>query len=369
MANSAYANSNPWILIDANNGNVIAHHQANRPWHPASITKLMTAYTVFRDIKSGNVDLNSPVRISNTALALPPSKMGLPVGTILNIDNALKIIMVKSANDVAAALGQSVGGSLANFSTMMNKNARRLGMTGSHFSNPHGLHDVNQVTTARDMALLALAIQNEFPHFSQYFNISAIRFGKTRMRNHNKLIYSFSGINGMKTGYTCPSGLNIVARAKRNGRQLIVVVLGGFSGVERNSLAAKLLLQGFANKFHNPIIPVNAHVINLHPKMNIYAVPSNLRPMICKRNWSERQLNKKQRRKRRKLHLAKLKILRDTYLDKAAKPGPTQRVVLGNATGPNPFKFKLRNGNTPLKVVATPAWRPDRSQPPYAEYD
>ncbi len=369
LPNAALANSNPWILIDATTGNVIAHHQANRPWHPASITKLMTAYTIFREIKSGNVDLNSPVRISSAALALPPSKMGLPVGTILNIDNALKMIMVKSANDVAAALAQSVGGSISNFAKLMNKSAKNLGMTGSHFSNPHGLHAGDQVTTARDMALLALAIQNEFPQYSHYFNISAIRFGGIRMRNHNALIYKFPGTNGMKTGYTCPSGLNIVARAKRDGRQLIVVVLGGYSSLQRNALAAKLLQQGFDRQFHDPLIPVVAHVQNLTPIMNIYAVPANLRSMICKPSWTERHLNKKQRRKRRKLHLAKLKILRDTYLNETAKPGPTQKVVLGKATGMNPFKFKLRNGGTPQTIVATPAWRPDRSAPPYAEFD
>ncbi|MCP4185503.1 MAG: D-alanyl-D-alanine carboxypeptidase [Hyphomicrobiales bacterium] len=366
---AALANSSPWILIDATTGNVIAHHQPNRPWHPASITKLMTAYTIFREIKSGNVDLNSPVRISSAALALPPSKMGLPVGTILNIDNALKMIMVKSANDVAAALAQSVGGSISNFAKLMNKSAKNLGMSGSHFSNPHGLHAEDQVTTARDMALLALAIQNEFPQYSHYFDISAIRFGKIRMKNHNALIYKFPGTNGMKTGYTCPSGLNIVARAQRNGEQLIVVVLGGYSSLERNAFAAKLLRQGFNRQFHNPIIPVVTHVKKLHPSMSIYAVPANLRTMICKPSWTERQLNKKQRRKRRKLHLAKLEILRDTYLNEAAKPGPAQKVVLGKATGMNPFKFKLRNGGTPRTIVATPAWRPDRSAPPYAEFE
>jgi len=369
MPNTSLANSNPWILLDAENGNVIAHHQATRPWYPASITKLMTAYTIFREIKSGKVDLKSPVRVSSKALALPPSKMGLPVGTILNIDNALKMIMVKSANDIAAALAQSVGGSIASFSKLMNKNAKRLGMNGSHFENPHGLHDWDQVTTARDMALLALAIQNEFPQHSHYFDISAIRFGKTRMKNHNALIYKFPGTNGMKTGYTCPSGLNIVARAERDGRKLMVVVLGGYSSVERNSQAAKLLQQGFDSLFHNPVIPVDTHVRNVQPDMNIYAVPANLRVMICKPSWSERQMTKKQRRSNRKTYLAKMKILRDTYLNNAAKPGPTQIVALGKATGLNPFKFKVRNGSTPPIIIATPAWRPDRSAPPYAEFE
>ncbi len=367
--NNGHADTNPWILLDAKSGNLIAHHQANRPWHPASITKLMTAYTVFREIRIGRVDLLSPVRISALALSLPPSKMGLPVGTIINIDTALKMLMVKSANDVAAALAESVHGGLTSFAKAMNQNARRLGMSASHFANPHGLHSIDQVTTAKDMALLTLALQNEFPQYSGYFNIPAIRFGKIRMRNHNALIFKFPGTNGMKTGYTCPSGLNIVARASRDGRELIVVVLGGHSGVERNVFAAKLLQDGFDNKFASKNQPVNTHVKDMKSTMNIYAVPANLTPVVCKPSWTERQLNKKQRRKLRKIHLAKLKKLRETYLGKSVKTGPAHEVVLGQATGINPFKFRLKNGKAPPPVIGTPSWRPDRSAPPYEEME
>ncbi len=367
--NIGHADTNPWILLDAKSGNLIAHHQANRPWHPASITKLMTAYTVFREIRIGRIDFLSPVRISALALSLPPSKMGLPVGTIINVDTALKILMVKSANDVAAALAESVHGNLTSFVKAMNQNAKRLGMSTTHFANPHGLHSIDQVTTAKDMALLTLALQNEFPQYSGYFNIPAIQFGKIRMRNHNALLFKFPGTNGMKTGYTCPSGLNIVARASRGEQELIVVVLGGHSGVERNSFAAKLMQDGFDNKFAGKNQPDKTHVKNLGSTMKIYAVPANLTPVVCKPSWTERQLDKKQRRKLRKLHLAKLKKLSNTYLDKSVKTGPAQKVILGQATGINPYKFKLLNGAAPPPVIGTPSWRPDRSVPPYDEME
>jgi D-alanyl-D-alanine carboxypeptidase len=359
------ADTNPWILVDAKSGELIAHHQPTRPWHPASITKLMTAYTVFREIKKGHIDLASPVRMSKLASSRPPSKMGFPIGTIFNVDNALKIIMVKSANDVAVALAESARGSHKAFVGAMNDNAARLDMTGSHFTNPHGLHSIDQVTTARDMALLTLAIQNEFPQYAGYFKIPAIRFGKRRMRNHNRLMFSFPGVTGMKTGYTCPSGMNVVARAKRGNRELITVVLGGYSGLRRNALAAKLLDFGFDEQV---IYSNRPHVRDLKTTMKQYAVPANLRPMVCKPSWSERKLTKKQRRAKRKLHQAEQNKLRKTYLNSRVKAGPAQRVVLGKATGANPFNIKLASGGKPPPNIGTPVWRPDRTSPPYEQY-
>ncbi len=269
--------------------------------------------------------------------------------------------MVKSANDIALALGQAAKGSLRAFVAAMNENARRLGMNATHFSNPHGLHAPDQVSTARDMGLLALALQNEFPQYSDFFNIPAITLGKTRMRNHNGLIFGFAGTNGFKTGYTCPSGLNIVARAKRGGRQMIVVVLGGYSSVQRNALAAQLLGLGFNDRFYAKERP---HIRDLIATARQYNVPENLTPMICKPNWRERKQTKKQRRETRKLHLAKLKQLRDKYLGDKVKTGPAQKVTLGSAFGPNPFNLKVENGATPPPYIATPIWRPDRSTPP-----
>ncbi len=351
----------PWILLDAKSQEVYSHFEANMPWHPASIVKLMTAYTVFKEIEAGNIDLKSPVKISPQALAIQPTKMGFPVGTIVNVDNALKMLMVKSANDIAIALAQSTKGDLDKFAVAMNSHAVRLGMASSHFTNPHGLHSIDQVTTAKDMALLALAIQNEFPQYAGYFNISAIRFGRRRMKNHNKLIFRFPGSNGMKTGYTCASGLNIVARAKRGDKEFIAVVLGGYSSAERNILAAKLLQGAYDNNFNGEQRP---KINSIKPQFQRYAVPHNLRPMVCKRNWSEQQMSRKQRRIVRRKHLANIDLELKKHLDFSPETGPTITVGLGNATGANPFNYKLVNGNVP-PISVTPVWRPDKTSAPY----
>ena len=329
------ARANPWIILDAKTGDLIAQHQANQLWHPASITKLMTAYTVFHEIKSGRIDFATPVRISALALSMPASKMGLPVGTIINIDNALKMILVKSANDVSVALAQSAKGSLGAFLRAMNQHTERLGMTNSRFENPHGLHAINQVTTARDMGLLALAIQNEFPQYSGYFDIPAIRFGKIRMRNHNKMIFNYRGTYGMKTGYTCPSGLNIVARAKRGDKELIAVVLGQHSSLQRNAFAARLLNYGFDDRIR---YKKNNHIKDLNPQLTQYSLPKNLTPMVCKPSWSERQMSKKQRRAVRKLYLKQMKNLRDTYLNASVKTSATQKVFFGKSNRRKPVQ-------------------------------
>ena len=196
----------PHILIDAADGTVLSHEAAFDRWHPASLTKLMTAYVVFDAIRSGEITLESPVRISKYANSKPPSKMGLPVGTILNFDNAMKIILVKSANDVSVAIAESLSGSESAFAARMNATAARLGMEGSHFINPHGLHHPLQYTTARDLAVLALALFNEFPQYSHIYRIAELRFGKRKLRSHNRLLGRFDGADGMKTGYVCASG-------------------------------------------------------------------------------------------------------------------------------------------------------------------
>ncbi|MGI9350818.1 MAG: D-alanyl-D-alanine carboxypeptidase family protein [Rhizobiaceae bacterium] len=237
--------STPHIVVDVQSGKVFARNKAFVRWAPASLTKLMTAYAVFRALDLQHLALNSPVRISEQAIKQPPSKMGLPVGTIMTIETALKIIMVKSANDVAVALGESVGGSEEAFVAFMNAHAKRIGMIDSNFTNPHGLHHPDQFTTARDMAVLILALSREFPQFANFFDIPALRAGKRRLRNHNALLRLYDGTNGMKTGYVCASGYNVVVRTRRKGRELAAVVLGHRSGLSRSVEAAELLTAAF----------------------------------------------------------------------------------------------------------------------------
>jgi D-alanyl-D-alanine carboxypeptidase len=234
-----------YIVVDANNGAVLLHSQADQPWYPASVTKLMTAYLTFQALRSGRLKLSSPVKISQAAASEPSRKMGFKGGTVLNVDNALKIMLVWSANDIAVAVAETVGGSKTKFVEAMNTEASRLGMASTRFANPNGWHDDGQFSTARDLAVLARAIWLEFPEYRDYFGIPAIKSGKKIMRSANQLLEHFPGAKGMKTGYTCPSGLNLAASAERNGRTLIAVVLGARSAQERTELTASLLSRGF----------------------------------------------------------------------------------------------------------------------------
>jgi D-alanyl-D-alanine carboxypeptidase len=233
------------IVIDVDRGTVLSHRLADQRWYPASLTKLMTAYVTFRALKAGQVTPTSAVRVSQHALAQPPSKMGFKVGTVMNVDNALKMMLVKSANDIAVAVAETIGGDEPRFVGLMNDNARRLGMASTHFANANGLPDDRQVTTARDMAVLARALWLEFPEYRDYFGIAAIKVGKRVLRTYNTLLERYRGTNGMKTGYICASGFNIAVSVTRGGRTLVAVVLGADSSSSRAETAAQLLNSGF----------------------------------------------------------------------------------------------------------------------------
>ncbi|MGB6117914.1 MAG: D-alanyl-D-alanine carboxypeptidase family protein, partial [Mesorhizobium sp.] len=235
------ANAGPSILVDGNTGVVLEQNDAFARWYPASLTKLMTTYVAFRAIDAGEVTLASPVRVSINATKEKPSKMGYPAGTVVTLENALRMIMVKSANDIATAIGESLGGSTEAFAARMNSEAKRIGMTGSNFVNPHGWHDERQYTTAHDMAVLALALKRDYPQYASFFDIEALSDGKVTIPNHNDMIFRFEGADGMKTGYTCDAGYNLVVSANRNGRTMVAVVLGATSVGGRTDDAAELL--------------------------------------------------------------------------------------------------------------------------------
>ena len=237
------------ILIDVEAGKVLSSSRADQLWYPASLTKMMTAYVAFQALKDARLTETSAVTVSAHALAQAPSKMGFKVGTVMNVDNALKMMLVKSANDIAVAVAEAVGGNESNFVAKMNLAAGSLGMSSTHYDNANGLPDSGQLTTARDLAVLARAIFTEFPQYSDYFGIPAIRAGKRVLRSQNKLLEQYRGTTGMKTGFTCSSGFNIVASARRGGRTLVAVVLGAASSDDRNETAARLLDQGFSNWF------------------------------------------------------------------------------------------------------------------------
>jgi D-alanyl-D-alanine carboxypeptidase len=237
----------PYLVMDIDTGRVIASEQATDPWFPASVTKLMTAYVALKEVQDGRIALDTPLIVSRRASSTAPSKMGLRPGTQVTLDNALKMIMVKSANDMAVTIAEGVGGSVEAFAGMMNREAARLGMRESHFVNPHGLPDAKQKSSARDLAVLGSALLRDFPSQQDLWSIGAIQLGQRVMPNTNGLIGRYYGAAGMKTGFICSSGFNVVATATRNNRRLLVVVLGSSSATERTLKAAELLDQGFAS--------------------------------------------------------------------------------------------------------------------------
>jgi D-alanyl-D-alanine carboxypeptidase len=204
--------------------------------------------------------------------------MGFKVGTTLTIDNALKMMLVKSANDIAVALAQGVGGSVDGFAELMNDNAHSLGMTQTHYVNPNGLPDDRQTTSARDLAILARALIRDFPQYDPYWHISSIRYGRRVYHNYNTLIDRYPGADGMKTGFICASGFNLVATASRNGKRLIAVVLGSYSSAVRAQKAAQLLENGFNSNALAWLTPSFGTVDQLKP---IDAAPPNLREEMC----------------------------------------------------------------------------------------
>jgi D-alanyl-D-alanine carboxypeptidase len=266
------------LLIEAATGKVLYAENATFPWYPASVTKLMTTYTTLRAIKEGRVGLNTLLTVSRNAAAQNPTKMGFKIGTTVTIDNALKMLLVKSANDIAVTIAEGVGGSIPGFADMMNANARRLGMTQSNFVNPNGLPAENHVTSARDLGILARSLIQEFPEYDSYWHIHSMRYGNRVMKNYNSLLDRYPGADGMKTGFICASGYNVVASATRNGRRLIAVILGAYSGATRAQQAGQLLETGFNGRGLTWLTPSLGTVDALAP---IDAQPPNLREEMC----------------------------------------------------------------------------------------
>src|SRR5271167_1152463 len=243
---AASAQATPYLVVDADSDQVLMQNEATAPWYPASLTKLMTVYVALDAVRNGKLTLDTPLIMSARAARMPPSKMGFRPGTQVTLDNALKMLMVKSPNDVAVMVAEGVSGSVEGFADDMNAAAQRLGLRESHFVNPNGLHDPAHVSSARDMAMIARALLREFPEHADLFSIGALQLGNQYIANHNGLLGRYPGADGMKTGFTCPAGFNVVASATRNGRRLIVVVMGSPAARIRNQEAADLFDRGFA---------------------------------------------------------------------------------------------------------------------------
>jgi D-alanyl-D-alanine carboxypeptidase len=265
------------LLIDADSGKVLKAENATMPWYPASLSKLMTAYVTLTAVKEGRITLDTLFTVSPTAASQSPSKMGFRPGTQVTVDNALKMMLVKSANDMAVVLAEGVGGSIDGFSAMENATAQQLGMTETSYVNPNGLPADGQITSARDMAILARAFIHNLPEYEYFVHIPSIRYGRRITQNFNKLIGRYPGADGFKTGFICAAGYNLMASATRDGRRLIAVVLGASSGQMRAVRAAQLLDSGFANNglswlqpslgTVDKLVPVDASPPDLHEEM------------------------------------------------------------------------------------------------------
>jgi D-alanyl-D-alanine carboxypeptidase len=272
----------PFIAMDVASGRVIEARDATRPWYPASVTKLMTVYVALNAVRQGRLTLDTPLVVSARAASMKPSKMGFAPGSQVTLDNALKMLMVKSANDLAVTIAEGVSGSVESFAVEMNQTAAALGMRESHFVNPNGLPDPNHVSSARDMAILGRALLLAFPQHADLFNIGAMKLGEQVIPTHNGLIGRYPGADGMKTGFTCPAGFNLVASATREGRKVIVVVMGDSSARIRTAHAANLLDQAFAAR------QLGDAASDLP---SVGGVPPDMRGEICVRRSGKAQLD------------------------------------------------------------------------------
>lgn len=235
----------PSLVIDVTTREVIFSEEPDAAWYPASLTKLMTAYLTFEAVKSGRLTWDAKIALSDKARAQPATRIGLRLGIPLNVEQAVRGLILRSANDFAMALAEAIGGSEEGFAEMMNATARRLGMTRSHFVNPHGLPDPQQISTARDMAILTLALLQDFPDRAEVFSTPTVVIHKGTFHSQNDLLRTFLGADGMKTGFTCGAGYNVVASATREGRRVIAVVLGAHTRALRSERAAELMQLGF----------------------------------------------------------------------------------------------------------------------------
>jgi D-alanyl-D-alanine carboxypeptidase len=288
----------PALVFEPYNGTVFYAEDPDAQWFPASLTKLMTAYVAFQAIKSGAISPDKPIICSKEATEQAPSKLWLKVGESITLDTALKVLIVRSANDVAVMIAEAVAGSQEAFVQRMNEAAQHLGMTRTHFANVNGLPNEEQVTTARDLAKLARAIIIEFPEYSDLFQTVQVQVGKQIIRTHNSMLVSYPGADGMKTGFICESGFNIVVSATRDGRKLVAVVLGEPSLASRRDRATDLLDNGFRRYFWKSLFGTS--IDGLAIQASLTDGPAHLKDSVCgasKPATSRKRISRKGTRK------------------------------------------------------------------------
>src|SRR5262245_3813006 len=273
------ASAAPTLLFEPYNGAIFYAEDADVPWFPASLTKLMTAYVAFEALKAGTITPDTKLICSKKATEQAPSKLWLKEGEEITLDDALKALIVVSANDVAIMIAEGVAGSDEAFVERMNEAAQRLGTTHTHYVNVNGLPAEGQVTTARDLAKLARAIITEFPEHADVFSTLQVQVGDNIIRTHNGMLVSFPGADGMKTGFICDSGYNIVVSATRDGRKLVAVILGEQSRASRKDLATDPLNTGFQRYFWKTLF--GSSLDGLAVQASLSDEPAHLHDSIC----------------------------------------------------------------------------------------
>jgi D-alanyl-D-alanine carboxypeptidase len=278
---SPAAARNASIAVDAATGAVLQANDATQLWRPASLTKLMTLYVVFQDVAAGHFGLDDRLTVSSYAAAMPPSSIGLVPGETITVRQAILATIARSANDAAVVLAERDAGGEAAFAQRMTRAARRLGMTGSNFHNATGLPDPEQTTTARDMALLAAALIRDFPQFYAFFSARGVGFRGGYLPTINAILALYPGADGLKTGFTCGSGYNLVASAVRGGRRVIGVLLGGLTSDQRYRETTDLLDAGFARE-------VEEDPLTLDQMRQVLAAdpPQQLSAQECAPGWA-----------------------------------------------------------------------------------
>jgi D-alanyl-D-alanine carboxypeptidase len=295
----ARAFADPALLFDVSNQKVLYAEDADQLWYPASLTKIMTAYVTFQAIKRGDLTLESKLISTETAAKEPPSKIGLPIGAEISMELGLRALVIKSANDVAVMLAEAVAGNKEAFIVRMNATAKQLGMSRTNFVNPNGLPIPGQVTTARDLARLAVAVLRDFPEHAHYWKTPYLKIGKRRLRSHNSLLRTFDGADGIKTGFICDSGFNIVASATRDGRKLVAIVLGSTTSKDRGIRAASLLEHGFLT--HGWKLFFSSNTLQSMPASTtsneIVSIRKQVKGWACGNRRVTRKVNRKRRRR------------------------------------------------------------------------
>ncbi|PCI87072.1 MAG: hypothetical protein COB24_07780 [Hyphomicrobiales bacterium] len=273
------AQAKPQIVFDVSSGRVLSATDIDQKWYPASLTKIMTGYLAFHAITTRkDISLTTKITLSKHAASQPPSKLGIGAGRSLTMEKALEALFIRSTNDIAVGIAEKISGSEANFIDLMNRTAQLLGMSRTHFSNPHGLFKRDQVSTARDLAKLTHSILKQYPQFARFYSMRYLEIGGKKFRNRNGLLRNYQGADGMKTGFVCSSGYNLIATATRNGKKIAAIMMGGKNVKSRDEQVTTMLDSGFSQLTTNNISN-NATIYTA--QRQAYKPPFDMRPISC----------------------------------------------------------------------------------------